>query len=271
MIRQRKQMFWVALLLLLIVGQALTAGEALAKKGSRRSYSSRKSSSKGSSFGNSQRKSYSSRTKKGSAFNVNAKKTSRGTSFAEASQRAQSQSKFRSSAKGAPEAKTYKQVVTENPALAGTLNTEAARTRDQRRQTYYASAPRANTYYQYAPAVRYYDPFDNTFFQFVTLTWMFHHWDQIDRQRFDAARLHELEAQVAELEAQGLKRDPNYTMPGVEPDVQYDDQELANLQDAKEVAEIEQDASEGGFSWLTMFLMALAAMSGIYFTAVRRY
>ena len=82
--------------------------------------------------------------------------------------------------------------------------------------------------------------------------------------------MRELEAKMAEMRAQGMQRDSNYTMAGVDPDLQYSDEELANLQDAKDVAQYEEDQAHG-VSWLTIFLVGMVIVGGIYFTAIRRY
>ena len=56
---------------------------------------------------------------------------------------------------------------------------------------------------------------------YATMFWMFHHWDSVDYSRFQEAKLRELEAKVKQMEASGMKRDPNYVDPGVDPDIQY--------------------------------------------------
>ncbi len=272
-----------------LVGQGIFSEDAFAKR-SRRSFSSRKSSpstptksSKGSSFSSSQKtssssKSYSSRSKthsqKGSVFSANSKKTSRGTSVSEASRRAESQSKFQASTAGVQAGKTYKEVVKSDSALRESLTTGNANSRNKRRTTFYNSTtPKNERYYQYRPNVIYRDPYDSFFFRYVTMTWLFHHWDNVDKKRFDDQHLQELEAEIAGMEAQELERDPSYSMEGTEPDLQYSDDELANLQDAKDMLEFEAapEGQEGGFAWLTIFLIGLVGLGGIYFAAVRKY
>ena len=276
----------ILLLLLISIGAVSFPENSFAKR-SRRSFSSRSSSSsrprtrsKGSSFSSSQKKSssgsksYSSRSRthdqKGSAFSTNSTKTSRGTNLADAARRAESKSKFQS----AQGNQTYKDVVKSDPALRESLTVNNTKTRNKRRTDFYNSTtPRNERYYYYRPNATYRDPYDNFFFRYVTLTWLFHHWDNIDKARFDEQQRQELEAEFAEMEAQGLERDPEYIMEGTEPDLQYSDDELAKLQDTKEVLELEpvSEETEGGFTWLTLFLIGLVALGGIYFTAVRRY
>ena len=191
--------------------------------------------------------------------------------MAEASKRANSKSKFTSASASGATAKTYSDVVKENKALSDTLTPERTETRSARRNAFYSNvAPSNETYYRYAPTVIYHDPYDNFFFRYVTMTWLFHHWDSVDKSRFEEQRLRELEAKMAEMRAQGMQRDPNYTMAGVDPDLQYSDEELANLQDAKDVAQYEEDRAHG-VSWLTIFLVGMVIVGGIYFTAIRRY
>ena len=280
----------IMLTVVLLVSQSFFVEEAFARK-RRRSFSSRKKSSwsskksksKGSSFSFSKKKSktktktYSSRSKtrskKGSVFNSNSKKTSRGTSLSQAAKRADSKSKFTSSQKGKQTTKTYRDVVRENKSLSDNLTVQNKKNRNKRRKSFYDSYSPSNNYYRYSPNVAYRDPYDNFFFKYVTFNWLFHHWNSIDKSRFDEARLRELEDKVEEMEAQGIERDPNYTLPGMEPDLQYSDEELENLQEAKEVLEFEAEREEdkSGFGWLTIFLVGLVAVGGIYFVAVRRY
>ena len=190
-----------------------------------------------------------------------------------ASKRADSKSKFMTAEKGKQTAKSYKQVVNDDKMLRDSLTTANTKIRNKRRTTFYNSHRPSNDYYRYTPTSVYRDPFDNFFFRYVTLTWMFHHWDQIDKTRFDEERLRELEVKMEEMESQGMERDPNYTMPELDPDLQYSDEELANLQEAKEVLEFEagEGADAGGFGWLTMFLVGLVVCGGVYVVAVRRY
>lgn len=81
--------------------------------------------------------------------------------------------------------------------------------------------------YQYSRPTGYYVPsnttiiyrdnFSNNFMMYATTLWMFHHWDSIDKSRFDDQKRAELEARVRELERQGVKRDPNYVQPVPDP------------------------------------------------------
>lgn len=281
--------FSIFLTVCFLATQCFFIDDAWAKK-RRRSFSSRKKSSfskqkspsKGSSFSlfkkkSAREKTYSSRSKtrnkKGSIFHAHAQKTSRGTSFSQAAKRADSKSKFTGAIKGKQTIKTYRQVVTENTALSEFLTPKNTFSRNNRRDYFYNSHSPSNDYYYRYSSTSYNDPYDNLFFRYVTLTWLFHHWNTIDKSRFDERRLRELESKIEQMEQEGMERDPDYSIPGVEPDLQYSDQELANLQDAKEVMEFESDVGEGegGFGWVTIFLIGLVVVGGVYFVAVRRY
>jgi hypothetical protein len=282
-------------LLLVLLATQLGLSEAAFAKRSRRSFSSRRKTSgsrrtsrqttvrskprKGSGFNSktSRTTTYRSRSKtrskKGSIFNTRAKTTSRGTSLAQAARKANSKSKFTAARKGRQTSKTYREVVTEHPRLRETLTPQNRKTRNKRRLAFYSWSKPTNRYYNYQPNTVYHDPYDNLFFRYVTLTWLFHHWHQIDKSRFDEVRLQDLEAQIARLENEGMERDPNYVLPGVDPDLQYSDAELENLQEAKEVIELEAEAEgdQGGIGWLTMFLLGMVVVGGIYFVGVRKY
>jgi len=205
-------------------------------------------------------------------FNSRSKKTTRGTSLAEAAKKADSKSKFTTSAKGQQTSKTYRQVVTENKNLSNLLTTKHTTTRNKRRNIFYQARQPANIYYEYTPHVVYRDPYDNFFFRYTTPTWAYHHWHSIDHRRFDEARLQELEDQIEQMEKEGIERDPNYVMPDVDPDLQYSDEELENLQEARDVIDLEAEQEEGGggFGWLTIFLVGIVIVGGVYFVAVRR-
>ena len=83
------------------------------------------------------------------------------------------------------------------------------------------------TVYQYSRPTGYYTPssttiiyrdnYNNNFMQYATMMWMFHHWNTVDKTRFDDKKRMELEQRVKELESQGYKRDPNYVQPVPQP------------------------------------------------------
>jgi hypothetical protein len=49
--------------------------------------------------------------------------------------------------------------------------------------------------------------------QYATTLWLFHHWNEVDKSRFDSEKRIELENRIKELEKQGVVRDVNYTQP----------------------------------------------------------
>lgn len=276
------------LMIVFLASHLLLINDAFAKRGRSRSFSSRsksrstsssRKSSKGRSFTSKKKtNSYTSRattrSKKGSIFNSRSKTTTRGTSLAQAAQKADSKSKFTTSARGQQTSKTYRQVVTENKPLSDSLTAKNMQTRSKRRNIFYNSHKPVNMYYRYdTPYVIYNDPYDNLFFRYVTIDWMFHHWHSIDKSRFDEARLQELEEKIEQMEKEGIGRDPNYVMPEVDSDLQYSNEELENLQEAKDVIDLEAEQEEGGggFGWLTIFLVSIVIVGGVYFVAVRRF
>lgn len=92
--------------------------------------------------------------------------------------------------------------------------------REARQATTYANR-QPTGYYTYNPGttVIYRDRYDDTFMHYVTMSWLFHHWDNIDHSRFDNQRVQELERKFKELDAKGVKRDPNYVESGIDPDL----------------------------------------------------
>ncbi len=76
-------------------------------------------------------------------------------------------------------------------------------------------------YHEQPNVIIYRDGYDNGFMKYATLMWLFNHWNNIDHSRFDDARVRDLEARFSDLEAKGYKRDPNYSEPGVDPDLAY--------------------------------------------------
>jgi hypothetical protein len=86
--------------------------------------------------------------------------------------------------------------------------------------------------YYYRPWVTYHDPY-NSFFWWWLLDrslddrayWAYHHRYDMDPSRYQAlvANNQELEARVAQLEAQQVPRDPTYTPTGLDRDLMYSD------------------------------------------------
>ena len=91
-----------------------------------------------------------------------------------------------------------------------------------------------NPYYS-RPVVVYHDPY-NSFFWWWLLDrslddrawWTYHHRYDMDPARYEAlvANDQQLEARVAQLEAQQAPRDPDYTPPGLDRDLMYSDRHV---------------------------------------------
>jgi hypothetical protein len=89
-----------------------------------------------------------------------------------------------------------------------------------------------NGYYS-RPWVVYHDPY-NSFFWWWLLDrslddrayWAYHHQSDMDPARYQAllAQDQQLQARVAQLEAQQVARDPNYVPAGLDRDLMYSDQ-----------------------------------------------
>lgn len=69
-------------------------------------------------------------------------------------------------------------------------------------------------------------PWDLWFLMRASEMFWFHHWSEISpyRSYFDQQKYNQLENRVKELEQQGVKKDPNYLDPNVDPDIQLSQQ-----------------------------------------------
>ena len=106
--------------------------------------------------------------------------------------------------------------------------------------------------------VIYRDNYDNTFMNYVTMSWLFHHWDHVDHSRFDNQRVQELEKKFKELESKGVKRDPGYVESGIDPDLAV----------KKELAYEEGS----GWMWWTFVVTIVIAIiaAGAWYVFIRR-
>jgi hypothetical protein len=109
---------------------------------------------------------------------------------------------------------------TRNPSPK-TFDPGLAQSRQQRMETTFGSRPPTGYYHETPNIVIYRDSYDNGFMKYVTMMWLFNHWNNVDRSRFDDARVRDLEEKFRDLEARGYRRDPNYTEPGIDPDLAY--------------------------------------------------
>jgi len=107
------------------------------------------------------------------------------------------------------------------PRETPSFNPSLAETRSQRTASQLAWRQPTGYYHEPPTVVIYRDHYDNSFMKYVTLMWLFNHWNSVDRSRFDDARVRELEARFRDLEARGYKPDPNYAEPGIDPDLAY--------------------------------------------------
>ncbi len=82
----------------------------------------------------------------------------------------------------------------------------------------------------------YHDPYNSLFWWWLLdrslddqAWWAYHHRYDMDPARYDALLAHDqqLEARVAQLEAQQVPRDPNYVPPGLDRDLMYSDRYVA--------------------------------------------
>jgi hypothetical protein len=105
------------------------------------------------------------------------------------------------------------------------LDQERWSNRDLRERQYYRD-------YYNRPLVVYHDPYSSPFWWWLLdqnldtrAWWVYHHQQVMDAARYQAllARDAQLEAQLRQLEAQGVVRDPTYTPPGLPPDLMYTD------------------------------------------------
>lgn len=93
--------------------------------------------------------------------------------------------------------------------------------------------------YWYRPVVVYNDPYGSLFWWWLLdqsiddrAWWAYHHRYDMDSARYQAlmASDQQLQARVAQLEAQQVARDPNYTPRKVDQDLMYSDQAVARAQ-----------------------------------------
>ena len=132
-------------------------------------------------------------------------------------------------------------------------------THDQRERAFTSSHPPSGYYTpQPGPVVIYRDPFSSSMLQYMSMMWLFNHWNQVDHSRFDEARLRDAERQIAEMKARGLKPDSNYVEPGVDPDLVY----------RKDVLARPEESHWGG--WFLGFLLVCGAGFALLFVFTRR-
>jgi hypothetical protein len=95
---------------------------------------------------------------------------------------------------------------------------------------------------------------------------------------FQQGQLNELKAEIAQMKAQGIARDPNYLPKGVDPDVplaqNYVESQAGEIYGPKAAEEIaardrEKDSKEATTLWKDLFIAGLAIWGG-WFVFMRR-
>jgi hypothetical protein len=158
---------------------------------------------------------------------------------------------------------------------------QAIRSRPMRRSSYYY---RGRTAYM---GPRYYSPgfwggygypmwgyhavgiWDLAFLMTVNQLFWYHHWNTLSQYRsaFDQQKWAEMEARVAQLEARGVKRNPDYLDPNVAPDLQFSRQFVAAHPDLVYAGK----KSGGSYFWVFVGLaVALAGGWTVWYVFIRR-
>jgi hypothetical protein len=125
-----------------------------------------------------------------------------------------------------------------------------------------------NLYAHYAgrPPMVYNDPY-GPLFMYVLLDrslderamWAYHHRESMDDARYQELlrRDAQLSAKIKELEAKGVQRDPTYTLPGVDPDLQYDDEYVE--------AAYNGEKEQTDYAWLGWLCLGVVVFVGVVF------
>jgi len=231
-------------------------GFSSGSSGGSRSYSSG-SSSRSYSSGSSSR-SYSSGTSKSSSGSTFSKKYSSGSNSSnDVKTPARSfDSKAASAAKIDHSRSTYR-------AKYYTPPLSEPKVQQEKQRTFY------NVYYSRPQVVRevhYYNDSFNPFFMLWLLDrsandralWAYHHRDQMDNERYKEllAKDADLEKHIKDLEAQGIKKDPNYKPQGVDDDLMYNSKD-----DQDKTIAIAADADEDTSLWKTIGLSIIGILS----------
>lgn len=144
--------------------------------------------------------------------------------------------------------KFYAYNMKDKPSVSGRPITNE--TRNERMQSVYV-AYKPSGYYTPRPntTIIYRDNYSNNFLQYATMIWLFHHWDTVDKSRFDKQRLSQLELEVARMKSQGVKQDSGYVQPGVDRDLQFQ-----NVSYDKPIQAKPEDDGLGFFGWLGLII-----------------
>jgi hypothetical protein len=145
-----------------------------------------------------------------------------------------------------------------------------------------------NVYYNRPPifptAVVYHDSY-NTLFWYLLLDktldqralWLYNHHDTVDPQRYQylVSRDAQLEARIKQLEREKVVRDVNYTPPGVDQDLQYDDSFVDAVVNphinapSNSVSSNNTNVSLAGLGWFVLIMVILGCTGlliyGVFF------
>lgn len=122
-----------------------------------------------------------------------------------------------------------------------------------------------------APIAHYYNDSFNGWFWLWLLDrpqyhgdWVYHHRDQIDPARFEELKKKDatLEKRIAELEAQGVKKDPSYVPPGIEEDLMYKDEYVKGAY---------EKTKKSSFPWFWAVFFPLLVGSFVYLFFFHRW
>lgn len=104
--------------------------------------------------------------------------------------------------------------------------------------------------------------------------WYYHHRSDIDEQRYKdvLAKDAQLEARIKELETKKVPRDPSYVPPGMDADVQYDDDFCDGVFNPEPKPHTSTPVNWGGFfhglwvvvKWIVGIILVLALIYGVY-------
>jgi hypothetical protein len=122
--------------------------------------------------------------------------------------------------------------------------------------------------------VVYHDPYSSFFWWYLLdrsldqqAMWAYHHRRDMDDARYRAllAKSAGLEAKVRQLEKDGVERDSGYTLPGVDPDLQYSDEFV-------EAAYNPEHGGHGAWKVLLFVLIGITFFAGcVYLMFFKRW
>lgn len=145
--------------------------------------------------------------------------------------------------------------------LRGQLDREKYANRQLRQQQFYQS-------YSSRPVVVYHDPYGSMFWWYLLdrsleerALWAYHHRRDMDVARYQAmlAKDAQLEARIRQLEREKVARDPNYTLKGMDTDLQYSDDYVQAVYNPVPV--VRPASGRGG--WIVLWVLLGVASIGL--------